>query len=237
MNSRPVLELEGVGYTYNVGRRNENTIFLGLDLEVWPGEIIGIVGASGSGKTTLLGVASLLMRPTVGDVWFAGRRQSKLGDSRLTRLRARISGLITQTGDLDPHLTALENVVSMPRLLGKRISKAEGRNLLESVGLVDARIHRSLPSELSGGERQRVAVARALACRPEIIFADEPTSALDYKNKELVMQTLTSAKPANTAMLIVSHDVAVMRHWCTRVIQMHDGVLQSEEVNRSRVSV
>lgn len=231
MNPIPAIYLDAVGYTYNPGRRNENVIFSGMNLTIWPGEVVGVVGPSGSGKTTLLGVASTLLRPTVGKVYLAGERTDGMSGGHLTRLRRQRCGLITQTGDLDPYLSAVENVMYLPRLLGKHCVRAKAKELLARVGLDDGRVQRARVRDLSGGERQRVAIARALATEPEVIFADEPTSALDHKNKDLVMRTMLGSKSAETAVMVASHDIDVMRAYCHRIIKMHDGVIETEDLS------
>ncbi len=219
--STSVVTLEGVGFTYNPGQRNSKTIFEGVDLTIGAGQMVGLVGPSGSGKTTLLGIMAHLQAPTTGKVWFYQTETTGWG---LYKVRRDHIGLVTQTGDLDPSLTALQNVWLAPRLIGKKVSRSEGQEILRKVGLPDE-AWGSLPKELSGGERQRVAMARALACRPSIIFADEPTANLDGPSKSEVLDAIRSAKPAECAVVIVSHDVDVVSEHCSRILRMEDGTI------------
>ncbi len=219
--STPVVTLEGVGFTYNPGKRNSKTIFEGVDLTIGAGQMVGLVGPSGSGKTTLLGIMAHLQAPTDGKVWFYQTETTGWG---LYKVRRDHIGLVTQTGDLDPSLTALQNVWLAPRLFGKKVSRKEGQEILRKVGLPED-AWGSLPKELSGGERQRVAMARALACKPSIIFADEPTANLDGPSKSEVLDAIRSAKPADCAVVIVSHDVDVVSEHCSRILRMEDGTI------------
>ncbi len=216
----PIVTLQRVGFTYNPGQRNANTIFSGLDLKIVAGEMVGIVGPSGSGKTTLLSILAHLEKPTEGSVFFYEDDTTGWATSRLRREHV---GLITQLGDLDPSLTAIENVWLIPKgLLGKKIKRADAEELLEAVGL-KREAWKSRPKDLSAGERQRVAIARALACKPKVIFADEPTANLDGPTKAKVLDTIQQVKPPECAVVIVSHDEDVVRSHCHRVIRMEDG--------------
>lgn len=218
MSATTVVSLMNAGFTYNAGKRNAKSVFSGVNLTIGAGQMVGIVGPSGSGKTTLLSVLAQLEPPTEGEVSFFGTDTTGWGTSKLRR---EFVGLVTQTGDLDPSLTAIENVRFIPNLLGKRVTRSHARELLEAVGLTEAMDQR--PKALSAGERQRVAIARALACKPAIIFADEPTANLDSASKTAVLDTIAAVKPSECAVVIVSHDVEVVQQHCTRVIRMQDG--------------
>jgi lipoprotein-releasing system ATP-binding protein len=161
-----------------------------LDLSVFPGEIVALIGQSGSGKSSLLHIAGLLEAPTAGDVVIAGRNCSALDDAARTRIRRIGIGFVYQFHHLLPEFSAVENVM-MPQLIaGAARTSAFNRatDLLTRLGLAQRMEHR--PSELSGGEQQRVAIARALANRPLLLLADEPTGNLDPATAAQVHQEL-----------------------------------------------
>ena len=179
MNKRhPALALKGVARSYAEGHGRLD-IFRGIDIEVYAGEIVALVGPSGSGKSSLLHIAGLLEAPTAGDVFIAGQNCTALDDTARTRIRRVGIGFIYQFHHLLPEFTALENVM-MPQLIAgesRGAAAARGKELLTRLGLGPRLDHR--PAELSGGEQQRVAIARAIANRPLLLLADEPTGNLD----------------------------------------------------------
>jgi len=176
--AQPALALKGVARTYAEGE-GKLDIFHDLNLEVYAGEIVALVGPSGSGKSSLLHIAGLLETPTAGEVHIAGQNCTALDDTARTRIRRIGIGFVYQFHHLLPEFTALENVM-MPQLIaGESRDAASGRasDLLKRLGLGPRMEHR--PAELSGGEQQRVAMARAIANRPLLLIADEPTGNLD----------------------------------------------------------
>jgi len=207
----------------------------GLDLAVQPGEMVGLVGASGSGKSTLLNVLGGLDRPTAGRVVVGGRELLKLSDAELDRYRRDQVGFIwQQTGrNLLPYLTARENVELPLRLAGRPPEERRARalELLEALGMAGHADR--LPAQLSGGEQQRVAIAVALANRPQILLADEPTGELDSETALGVYSALREMNARyGTTILIVSHDPNLARH-TGRVVAIRDGKTSTETV-RSR---
>ena len=176
--SIPALELRDVSRSYAEGK-GQLEVFKALDLVVYPGEIVALVGQSGSGKSSLLHIAGLLEAPTAGDVLIAGQNCTALDDAARTRIRRIGIGFVYQFHHLLPEFTAVENVM-MPQLIAgatRPAAKERADDLLVRLGLEARLEHR--PTELSGGEQQRVAIARALANRPLLLLADEPTGNLD----------------------------------------------------------
>ncbi len=214
-------------FTLNEGGSSRLEVLRGIDLEVAEGEMIAIVGASGSGKSTLLHLLGGLDRPSEGSVLWNGRDISKLDDEALASLRGSHAGFVFQFHHLLPEFTALENVM-MPLLIQRvrsRDAAARAKEVLASVGLTDRFGHK--PGELSGGEQQRVAVARALANRPRIVFADEPTGNLDSVSSAQIHDLLSELNRADRqSFLIVTHDETFAAR-SNRVFRMVDGLLRA----------
>ncbi|WP_421791521.1 ABC transporter ATP-binding protein [Hyphobacterium sp.] len=222
--SKPWLSLRNVVRTYESGGEDLR-VLRGVDLDLAPGEIVGLIGPSGSGKSTLLHVAGLLEPPDDGTVTIDGKEATGISDNKLTELRRNYIGFVYQFHHLLPEFDALENVV-LPMLIhgdlrAKAIPKAQ--KLLSTMGLRDRLSHR--PAELSGGEQQRVAIARAFANKPEIILADEPTGNLDPKTSDAVFESFrNAAKEEGTALLVATHNIALAERM-DRVVSLVDGKL------------
>lgn len=197
----------------------------GLDLAIEPGTLTAVMGQSGSGKSTLLHLAAGLDAPTSGDVVIGGTSVVGLDDDALTALRRTQVGVVFQSFNLVPSLTAIENV-QLPALLagvapdGKRI-----QDLLDDLGIAGLGARR--PHELSGGQQQRFAIARALAHRPAIVLADEPTGALDSATSLEVQEILVAQAAAGQAIVVVTHDAAVAAR-AERVVLLRDGRLDDD---------
>ena len=197
----------------------------GIDMDIYQGEIVGIVGPSGSGKSTLLGLMGGLDKPTRGTIEIDGTNISRMNEDQLTEIRNEKIGFIFQFFNLVPTLTALENVILPIQFARKPRFQPEkrGKELLASLGLEDRLHHR--PSELSGGQQQRVAIARALANDPPLLLADEPTGNLDQESGAIVLQALQDVRQrAGTTVVIVTHDHDLARH-ADRVLTLVDGQL------------
>lgn len=190
-----------------------------IDLEVRPGEFLGILGPSGSGKSSLLYLLSGLKAPTGGAVEFEGRDLAALSDEERSRLRLNSFGFVFQYPYLLGYLSAFENVViASPR---PEDALDAAHELLDALGLA-AKQHR-LPHELSGGERQRVCVARALLGGPSVIFADEPTAALDHANGLQVVELLNRHRGSGS-LVMVTHDPSMLAE-ADRIVTLDDGHL------------
>jgi putative ABC transport system ATP-binding protein len=202
----------------------------GVDLEIHPGEMVGIVGPSGSGKSTLLGLIGGLDSPTQGKIEIDGVDISRMNEDQLTEIRNEKIGFIFQFFNLIPTLTAYENVALPIQFARKARFSADKRakELLALLGLKDRMHHR--PSELSGGQQQRVAIARALANNPPLLLADEPTGNLDSESGALVLDALRQIREtAGTTVVIVTHDPSLASR-TDRVLTLVDGRILSGAV-------
>lgn len=200
----------------------------GASVAVAQGEVLAVMGPSGSGKSTLLYCLAGIFPPDSGEVWYDGRRLDTLDEAERTRLRRTAFGFVFQFGNLVPELTAADNV-ALPLLLQHQHRKAAYRQAaqwLDRLGLGDKGARRT--GELSGGEAQRVAVARALAIGPRVLFADEPTGSLDSLTGEKVMKLLTGlAREQDVTVVLVTHDVRVAAY-ADREVMVRDGVVTAD---------
>ena len=201
----------------------------GVDMEVYRGEMVGIVGPSGSGKSTLLGLIGGLDAPTTGRIEIDGVDVTNMSEGKLTEVRNEKIGFVFQFFNLIPTLTALENVMLPIQFARKPKFKPEkrARELLELLGLGDRMKHR--PMELSGGQQQRVAIARALANNPPLLLADEPTGNLDSEASEVVFRALREVwRETGTTIVLVTHNLELARQM-ERVLYLVDGRIVREE--------
>ncbi|MGI9625034.1 MAG: ABC transporter ATP-binding protein [Acidimicrobiales bacterium] len=203
-----------------------------VSLDLYPGEIVSIVGPSGSGKSTLGALLAGLDRPTSGSIISAGKRLDAMKDDALARWRASNVGIVFQDFHLLPTLTARENVELALKLKGqRRRRKAAALAALASVGL-ENRADR-LPSQMSGGEQQRVGIARALSVKPNLLVADEPTGSLDQSSGQKVFELLLDAGSSGTTVVFITHDMALGMA-ASRVIHMTDGRISDIRVGEGR---
>ncbi|WP_219106509.1 ABC transporter ATP-binding protein [Austwickia sp. TVS 96-490-7B] len=200
----------------------------GVSLHIEAGESVAIMGPSGSGKSTLLHCLAGIVVPDHGRVVFAGQDLTRLTDRQRSHLRLRQLGVVFQDGQLIPELPARENV-ALPLMLQGMARGAALRTAdehLTRLGVGELRGRR--PGDMSGGQSQRIAVARALAGQPQIVFADEPTGALDQATGHEMMQLLTTtARMAQTSLVVVTHDIDVAR-WCSRLVEIRDGLIHAD---------
>jgi lipoprotein-releasing system ATP-binding protein len=220
-----VLSIRGLTRTYRSGDR-DLTVLRGADLDVAPGEIVGLIGPSGSGKSSLLHAAGLLEHPTAGQILIEGRDCSKLSDRQRTRVRLSTIGFVYQAHHLLPEFTALDNV-ALPQMIAgvsRKAARARATELLTQLGLGERLSHQ--PAQMSGGEQQRVAIARALANRPRLLLADEPTGNLDPATSAVVFEQLYAlARSQGVAALVATHNLELARHM-DRVLALKDGRLE-----------
>ena len=201
----PMIELKGITRSFGQGDLAV-PVLKGIDLKIWPGEFVAIMGPSGSGKSTLMNILGCLDQPSSGEYWFDGRDVSALSRDELALLRREAFGFVFQSYNLLPGMTARENV-EIPAIYAgmapvRRHQRAD--ELLTGLGLGERLTHR--PSELSGGQQQRVSIARALMNGGQIIFADEPTGALDSKSSQEVIRLLTDLSAQGHTVILITHD-------------------------------
>lgn len=199
------------------------TILDDINLEIFGGEAVALIGASGAGKTTLLALLAGLDRPSSGKVWLCNEELTALNEDGRALVRGRHVGFVFQSFHLVPSLTAVENVMLPLELAEDPTARERATEALKSVGLQDRKSH--YPKQLSGGEKQRVAIARAFVSRPAVLFADEPTGNLDTASGDRVADLLFDLnKKLNTTLVLVSHD-RMLADRCDRVLELAAGRL------------
>lgn len=212
-----IVELRGV--KKSIGQEQ---ILKGIDLEVYSGEFVAIIGASGSGKSSMLYIMGLLDRPTEGEVLFEGQVVDFSDEKKLSEIRNKKIGFVFQFHYLLPEFTLLENVMLPAIKMGMERKQAEERayELLKALGLGGKERRRIF--QISGGEMQRVAIARALMNKPSVILADEPTGNLDSKNTQAVMEIFKEINSQGTTIVMVTHELELAEQ-AQRVVEMRDG--------------
>jgi putative ABC transport system ATP-binding protein len=226
-----IIRLEAIEKRYDLGGEVEVRALRGVDLAVYPGSYVAIMGPSGSGKSTMLNLIGCLDRPTAGRYFLGGTDVSRMPDDELSEARGHRIGFIFQSYNLIAQLSVMENIQVPLLYQGKDVRAYEEHclKLAEIVGLGDRLHHR--PNQLSGGPQQRVAIARSLVNDPLLILADEPTGNLDSRTGMEVLELIDKLNAEGKTIVLVTHDdrIATRAH---RVIHMRDGLIEREVVNR-----
>lgn len=226
----PVFVARDLSKIYHMGDVEVHAL-RSVDLELYAGELVVLLGASGSGKSTLLNILGGLDVPTSGDVFYRDHNLTIDDDRKLTRYRRDHVGFVFQFYNLIPSLTAFENVELVTDIASDPMKPDEALRL---VGLGDRMNH--FPAQLSGGEQQRVAIARAVAKRPEVLLCDEPTGALDYATGKLVLEVIERVnQEVGTTTAIITHNAAIA-DMADRVLRMRSGEIAEEHRNERRAS-
>ncbi|MGB8699993.1 MAG: ABC transporter ATP-binding protein [Thermosynechococcaceae cyanobacterium] len=222
--------VHGLSKTYRMGEVEVQAL-RSVDLDLYDGEFVVILGPSGSGKSTLLNILGGLDVATKGHIFFRDRDLTAASDAVLTRFRRDCVGFIFQFYNLIPSLTARENVALVTEIARRPMRPTEA---LALVGLSDRLDH--FPAQLSGGEQQRVAIARAIAKCPEVLLCDEPTGALDYQTGKLVLDALAQVnRDLGTTTVVITHNAGIAA-MADRVVTMRSGEIVRIQANETKVS-
>ncbi len=217
----PIVRIEHLNKSFD-----ETLVLKDVNLNVWPGEVVVVLGPSGSGKSTMLRCINLLERPSAGHILIEDEEITNKSAAEVNRLRRDV-GMVFQQFNLFPHLTAKKNVmIGQTKVLGRPKEEAEAEALkqLAAVGLADRADFK--PAQLSGGQQQRVAIARAVAMHPRVLLFDEPTSALDPELVRGVLDVMRDlAENSGMTMIVVTHEMGFARDVADRVVFMEDGVV------------
>ncbi|HSD41425.1 MAG TPA: ABC transporter ATP-binding protein [Burkholderiales bacterium] len=223
-----VFRVRGMAKVYVMGEVEVHAL-RDVDLDLYAGEFVVLLGASGSGKSTLLNILGGLDVPTRGRLLYLDHDLTDAGDEALTRFRREHVGFVFQFYNLIPSLTALENVALVTEIADSPMDPEEALRL---VGLAERMHH--FPAQLSGGEQQRVAIARAVAKRPDVLLCDEPTGALDYATGKVVLEVLARVNETlGTTTVVITHNAAIARMG-DRVIRISSGAIAAVETNLAR---
>jgi len=229
-DQKAVFHVHGVSKVYRMGEVEVHAL-RGIDLDLYEGELVVLLGASGSGKSTLLNILGGLDVPSSGEVHYLDHPLTSATEDELTRFRREHVGFVFQFYNLIPSLTALENVALVTEIASRPMDPAEA---LDLVGLGDRRNH--FPAQLSGGEQQRVAIARAVAKRPDVLLCDEPTGALDYATGKIVLEVLARVnRELGTTTALITHNAAIAG-MADRVVRMSSGRIVEVTRNAAPIS-
>lgn len=236
MDKKLIIDMNNIVKRYFIGKPNELEVLHGVNLKVYEGEFVAVVGPSGSGKSTLMNMIGALDLPTMGQYKLDGFDMFNAEEDDLSAIRNKKIGFVFQTYNLIARMNALRNV-ELPMLyagMGKRERSERARMLLESVEMTERMYH--TPDELSGGQKQRVAIARAMANDPAIILADEPTGALDSATGRLIMDIFHKLnKEQGKTIVLITHSPELAEE-TQRIMTLHDGLIISERKGTGKVA-
>lgn len=219
-----VVESVGLGKDYVMGEVVVHAL-RSVDLKIYEGDFIAIMGPSGSGKSTFMNMAGCLDRPTSGEVFLSGNKISVMSDDELATLRNEFVGFVFQSFNLLPRTSALQNVELPLMYAGIKHRSERAKDALRRVGLEQRMDHK--PNELSGGQQQRVAIARAIVNDPVLIFADEPTGNLDTRTSHEIMALFQELNDQGKTIVIVTHELEIAAH-CNRIVRFRDGHIEED---------
>jgi putative ABC transport system ATP-binding protein len=226
--SNLVFEARDLAKVYHMGEVDVHAL-RGVDLELYAGEFVVLLGPSGSGKSTLLNILGGLDIPSAGTVYYRGQQLTEFDDAALTRYRREHVGFVFQFYNLIPSLTARENVALVTDISARPMNPLDALRL---VNLEERKDH--FPAQLSGGEQQRVAIARAVAKNPSVLLCDEPTGALDVHTGILVLEAISRInRELGTTTAVITHN-AIIAEMADRVISISDGKIGNVHVNKNK---
>ncbi len=234
---KPAISIKDLTKTFVIGKEKVRAL-AGVSLEIYPNEIVCLLGTSGSGKSTLLNMMAGLEKPTKGTITIFGERIDKMSERKLAIFRQKNMGFVFQSYNLLPNLTAIDNV-AMPMMFSgmkRRVRDKQAKQMLKMCGLGKRMRHK--PTQMSGGQQQRVGIARAFVAKPKIVFADEPTGNLDTRTTIEIMEMMVSmARENHQTLVIVTHDVEIAAY-ADKIYHIIDGVISSVEDNtHNQISV
>ena len=236
MDRKVIIDMHNIVKRYFIGKPNEIEVLHGVDLKVYEGEFVAIVGPSGSGKSTLMNMIGALDLPTMGQYKLDGFDMFNAREDDLSAIRNKKIGFVFQTYNLIARMTALKNV-ELPMLyagMGKRERNQKAKDLLAMMEMEERMYHN--PDELSGGQKQRVAIARAMANDPAIILADEPTGALDSATGRLIMDIFHRLnKEQGKTIVLITHSPELAEE-TQRIMSLKDGLIVSERKGTGKVA-
>ena len=236
MESKLIIDMHNIIKRYFIGKPNELEVLHGVNLKVYEGEFVAIVGPSGSGKSTLMNMIGALDLPTSGQYMLDGFDMFNAEEDDLSAIRNKKIGFVFQTYNLIARMTALRNV-ELPMLyagMGKRERNERAKKLLDMMEMGERMYH--TPDELSGGQKQRVAIARAMANDPAIILADEPTGALDSATGRLIMDIFHRLnREQGKTIVLITHSPELAEE-TQRIMTLHDGLIVSERKGTGKVA-